>query len=166
VFTKLLGLQYNIVYKKGAENLAADALSRRPQVPTELCMVSTITPWLQIVQNSYENDEMVKSILSKLVLSIDAVPNYKLQNGILKYKDRIWVGCDSSIQKQIISALHDSTVGGHLGAPVTYNRFKKMFTWKGLKSDVQEFVKHFQVCIQAKADRTCYPCKLQPLNVH
>jgi hypothetical protein len=106
VFTKLLGLQYKIVYKKGAENLAANALSRRPQVSVELCMVSTITPsWLQIVQNSYENDEMVKSILSKLVLSVDAVPNYKLQNEIMKYKDRIWVGCDSSIQKQIISAL-------------------------------------------------------------
>jgi hypothetical protein len=52
-----------------------------------------------------KNDEMVKSILSKLVLSVDAVPNYKLQNEIMKYKDRIWVGCDSSIQKQIISAL-------------------------------------------------------------
>jgi hypothetical protein len=40
-----------------------------------------------------------------------------------------------------------------------------MFAWKGLKSDVQEFVKHCQVYIQAKADITCYPGKLQPLDV-
>jgi hypothetical protein len=84
---------------------------------------------------------------------------------ILRYKNIVWVGTDTFVHSQIIPALHNSAVGGHSGIPVTYKRVKQMFTWKGLKSDVQKFVQHCQVCIQAKSDRSCYPSKLQPLIV-
>jgi hypothetical protein len=39
VFTRLLGLQYRIVYKKGVDNGAADALSR---VPVAQCTAMTV----------------------------------------------------------------------------------------------------------------------------
>jgi hypothetical protein len=39
VFTKLLGLQYRIVYKKGADNRVADALSRKAVQSTSTCCV-------------------------------------------------------------------------------------------------------------------------------
>lgn len=55
VFTKLLGLQYKVVYKKGTENCVADALSRRPH--PELSAISSATPaWLSDVSSSYAND--------------------------------------------------------------------------------------------------------------
>jgi hypothetical protein len=75
------------------------------------------------------------------------------------------VGNDKTVQNQIITALHDSAVGGHLGTLVTYKRVKQMFAWRGLKSDVQNYVQHYQVCIQAKYDRSAYPGKLQLLPV-
>jgi hypothetical protein len=37
VFTKLLGLQYKIIYKKGVDNIATDVLSRRPD-SSGVCM--------------------------------------------------------------------------------------------------------------------------------
>lgn len=43
VFTKLLGLQYRIVYKPGADNSVVDALSRRDQ-PKELSALSAPVP--------------------------------------------------------------------------------------------------------------------------
>jgi ABC-type sugar transport system permease subunit len=43
VFTKLIGLQYKILYRKGAENGAADALSRYPS--TQLAAISFVSGW-------------------------------------------------------------------------------------------------------------------------
>jgi hypothetical protein len=58
VFTKLLGLQFIIKYKKGSENRVADALSRRPQPEASLCAISTLQPaWLQEVVDLYATNE-------------------------------------------------------------------------------------------------------------
>jgi hypothetical protein len=116
VFTKLLGLQYKIVYKKGVDNQVADALSRRTHDQEELCMVSSpTTAWLQSVQDSYSSDPAAKEILSKLAVNKDLVPNYQLNQGVIKYKSRIWVGNDEALKHQLITTFHDSAIGGTLG---------------------------------------------------
>lgn len=58
VFTKLLGLQYQIIYKKkGVDNDVTDALSRRPSVGLEIYSVSsTATQWLSQVVQGYSQD--------------------------------------------------------------------------------------------------------------
>jgi hypothetical protein len=43
VFTKLLGLNYRIIYRKGTENIAADALSRKPHGEL-LTAVTSVVP--------------------------------------------------------------------------------------------------------------------------
>lgn len=57
---RLMGLQFRIVYKKGADNQAADALSRvRHLLTIQAC--STVQPsWLQEVINSYVQTRMHK----------------------------------------------------------------------------------------------------------
>jgi hypothetical protein len=53
VFARLMGLLYKILYKKGAENGAADALSRRRH-PEQILAISSIKHlWLDAVVLSY-----------------------------------------------------------------------------------------------------------------
>lgn len=53
VMTRLMGLQFKIVYKKGKENIAADALSRLVHLHA-LQAVSMVKPdWMQEIINSY-----------------------------------------------------------------------------------------------------------------
>jgi hypothetical protein len=88
-----------------------------------------------------------------------------MKDAILRYKSRIWIGQDSALHKQLISALHDAPVGGHFGFSMTYSRIKKLFVWKGMKNDVKSFVQQCQVCLQSKPDRASYPGKFQPLSL-
>jgi hypothetical protein len=57
VFTKLLGLQYSVSYKKGSDNRVADALSRKASHESSCAALSTVTPsWADSVANSYLQD--------------------------------------------------------------------------------------------------------------
>jgi hypothetical protein len=166
VFVKLLGLQYKIVYKKGTDNSAADALSRRHPVADHIYAISTVTPkWIAQVVNSYSQNPKATELIEKLVVDQLAVPNCTLQNGLLRYKNRIWVGQDETLRAKIIQALHSSAVGGHSGIPVTIRRIKQYFFWPGLKRHVQLFVSACAICQQAKLDRAKYPGLLQPLPI-
>lgn len=141
VFMKLLGLQYRIVYKKGSENRVADALSRRPSDRYELHAVSAVTPaWLTKVVAGYSTDPKAQQLLAELVLSPDAVPNFQLHSGVLRYKGEIWLGNNAELQQKVLNAFHISPIGGHSGFPVTYHRIKKVFAWSGLKTAVKQFV--------------------------
>uniref|UniRef100_J3LFV3 Ovate family protein n=1 Tax=Oryza brachyantha TaxID=4533 RepID=J3LFV3_ORYBR len=60
-------------------------------------------------------------------------------------------------ETRVISALHDSPVGGHSGFPVTYRKVKSLFVWPRIKQQVKSYVKNCSTCQQAKPDRVKYP---------
>ena len=62
--TKLMDLQFKIIYKQGKENLAADALSRVAHMMA-LQVVSQVQPqWIQEVDNSYATNAQAQELLS------------------------------------------------------------------------------------------------------
>jgi hypothetical protein len=164
VFSKLIGLQYKVVYKKGVDNGAADALSRRPY--SELFSLSSATPqWMLQVMEGYKEDDQAQGLLVAMLISPHTSGQYTLNSGIIRYKGRVWVRNNTLLQQQIMEALHDSPVGGHSGFPVTYRWIKQLFSWPSMKALIKQYVTSCTVCQQAKPDRSRYPGLLQPLPV-
>jgi hypothetical protein len=166
LYTKLISLQYKIVYKPGASNQAADALSRHPSPSAQLQNLSSVTPtWLADVVAGYDKDPATSKIIQEVIVSQDSNPHYTFTDGILRLRGRIWIGSNPTLQQRLIFAMHNSAVGSHSGFPVTFSRIKKLFAWRGMKSDVKNFVAACSVCAQAKLDHARYPGLLSPLSV-
>jgi hypothetical protein len=62
-----LGLEYEVQYKRGADNIVADALSRRavPELIGEVEALSEILPsWIEELNTSYNVDEWAAAMHS------------------------------------------------------------------------------------------------------
>lgn len=164
-FTKLLGLQYRIVYKKGVENGAADALSRSLPAETLMGVTSCQPTWLEDIIASYNSNQQSERLLEQLVIRPNLKGRFSLVQGLVRFRGRIWLGGSTTMQQQIIAAFHDSLVRGHSGFPVTYKRVRKLFAWPKMKTHIRQYVSCCQTCQQAKPERVAYPGMLQPLPV-
>lgn len=165
--TKLMGLQYQIVYNKGCDNGAADALSRRSHDHIHLFAISSVHPvWFQDIIASYSDDPKAQDILQQLAAAPDhASGPYKLCNGMIKVHGCIWIGHAPDLHSRIFLAFHASPIGGHSGFPVTYNRIRSLFRWVGMRQYIKTRVQTCLICQQAKSERVAYPGLLQPLPV-
>jgi hypothetical protein len=89
---------------------------------------------------------------------------YSLHQGIIRRNGVIWIGDNSALRTKLITALHDSVVGGHSGVHATYHRVKKCFGGRDLRMMLL-FVGQCQVCQEAKSERVHPPGLLQPLPI-
>ncbi|KAL3516697.1 hypothetical protein ACH5RR_023599 [Cinchona calisaya] len=79
LLTKLLGLDYEIQYKRGLENRVANALSRRECAEDDdfengsVMSISSARPeWITEVLNSYEHDVECQQLLAQLTIAPDS----------------------------------------------------------------------------------------------
>ena len=53
-------------------------------------------------------------------------------------------------QQLLITNFHDTPVADDKGVKATYNALRKHYMWKGMKEQIQTYVKHWQKCQQSK----------------
>jgi hypothetical protein len=154
------------VYNKGLDNRVADALSRNPALSNDhLMTISHSTPvWLEEVVKGYQLDTQAQKLLPKLAIS-SPFEQFSLRDGLIRFRNRVWVGNNAPLQSKITQALHDGAMGGHSGFYVTYHHIKKLFSWPGMKKFIKTWVTQCAVCQQAKTERVAYPGLLQPLQI-
>lgn len=160
-----MGLHFKIVYKQGKDNLATDGLSRVAHLMA-VQAVSVVQPqWIQEVLNSYATNSNAQQLLSQLALSSPDEKGYILEQGIIRYKHRVWIGGNTALRTKLIAACHSSPIGGHSGVKGTYQRLKSHFAWKGMKMAVDSFVKQCAICQHNKHSLQHPFGLLQPLPI-
>ena len=92
-----------VEYKRDKVNVEADALSRQVSgggVSSQegvLCMISFPTPdWLAQLKASYATNHSIMSILDAFQAGKEGPKGFTMQNGLLLYKGKMYLGtCDS-----------------------------------------------------------------------
>lgn len=84
---KLLGFDFEVVYKVGVENKVADALSRQHE-DAELQTIKSYPFWQQSnqLQQEVSNDPLLKNIVEAIQKDPNAKPGFALKGDILFYK--------------------------------------------------------------------------------
>jgi Integrase zinc binding domain len=142
---KLLGLDYIIQYKRGEDNKAADALSRKEPIEGEgnvMAITELIPKWIDELKSSYVGDPWAMDILAQGHSGELNASKFTIHNGVIRKGTRIYVGSQRQWREKLIQTLHDTSLGGHSGILGTYQRVKKLFFWPKLREEVITSVQH------------------------
>jgi hypothetical protein len=124
---KLLGLNYTVEYKQGRTNKVADALSRATHSHQVLAISTIIPKWIEQVLLSYNGNIQCSDMITKLSVDAQAIPHFTLTNGVLRYKQRLYIGDNGDLKQQLLHSFHASALGGHSRERATYQRIKLNF---------------------------------------
>ena len=122
-------------------------------------------PLGQLDPFTYATDPQAQQLLQQLALSSPNEQGFSLEKGLIWSKGKIWIGQNSALQTRLISFSHSSAIGGHSGIAVTYQSLKQFFAWKGMKVDVENYIKQCNICQQAKHSNTHPMGLLNPLPI-
>ncbi|GJY43080.1 putative mitochondrial protein [Tanacetum coccineum] len=124
------------IYKKGSENIAADALSR------------SSSPSLQAMMTAQPTNS-----------------KFSWQQDQLRRNGKLVIGFDMELRANLLRYYHNEPIRGHSGVEATYKRLKTLFYWKGMKKSVKEHVRVCTIFQSHKPDLAPYPGLLQPLPI-
>jgi hypothetical protein len=159
--SKLMGYDFVIEYKRGSENLVADALSRREDTGELKAISQPVPSWIEPIKEEVQTIPELQRLVT-LCQEGEAVGPWQFREGILFFKDRIYLWEKSSLITTILEEIH---AGAHEGYQKTVQRIRSIFYWKGMKTRVKEFIRQCDICQRHKVDNLSPAGLLQPLPI-
>lgn len=157
----MLGYDYSIIYKKGSQNIVADALFRRDHAQEGKffkCVgsISWSEVW-ELVLQSYVTNPILQQIYSNLQRDSSSHSKYSWDGKILRRKGKVVMGQELELRKKLFELFHSGAMRGHSGVHATRHRIASIISWKGLSKDIKQWVKECAVCQRCKYDNSAYP---------
>lgn len=160
---KLVGYDYEITYKPGSSNAAADALSRRSDTPClQSISVQHTTMWDTLRQLASSDPYLIK--IGKLAEASPGQP-YAWRNELLCYNNRVVIPPSSSFIPTLLHEHHNTLMGGHSGVLRTFKRLAHLFYWPAMHKTVRDYVAACDTCQRAKYESLSPAGLLQPLPI-
>ncbi|PNX83762.1 retrotransposon-related protein, partial [Trifolium pratense] len=189
--SKLLGYQFEVHYKPGPENKAADALSRchgelsvmvqspdwlgvqksiqkkTPDADLDMNILMSSPKWLegQELLKEISQDVLIQKMISDLTAKPDCRPGFTVQQGNLFYHGRLVIPANSPAIPTLLAEFHSTPMGGHFGFLRTYRRLASNLYWIGMQKRVRDFVRACDICQRQKYANTSPGGLLQPLPI-
>ena len=77
----------------------------------------------------------------------------KGQDGLLRYKGRIYVPDENSVKAKLLMRYHDDPLAGHFGLDKTIELIQRKYYWPRMREDIEEYIASCQACQLMKPRR-------------
>jgi transposase InsO family protein len=183
---------YTLQYRPGKLAEKPDALSRREQdlpqdddderrrfncqqlvniASTQTTESSLENLWKSALGNDKEYSQIKRAVEqnetklpSTLNLKI-SISECDVNDGQLRFRDRIWVPNSEPLRTRMIQETHDSMANGHPGREQTTALLSRRFFWPDMIKDIRRFLRNCDICGRTKAWREKRWGLLKPLPV-
>nr|KYP50197.1 Transposon Ty3-I Gag-Pol polyprotein [Cajanus cajan] len=136
---------YVIKYKKGKNNVVADALSRRHTLLVALgSQILGFDHIKEFYSNDFEFNESYTHCLAK------PQGGFYVSEGYLYKEGRICIP-QGSIRKLLVKESHEGGLMGNFGVEKTISFLKDKFFWPHMRRDVESFFSRCIACLQVKS---------------
>ena len=158
----MLGYDFEIIYKKGKENIVTNTLSRKDENDESLlCALSILQAnWVEEAKAEWQNDVATSNLIQQVKSDPSSSDKFFLKGDILWYKEWLYLCKNSTLKHKILKELHESPIGGYSTFLKIYHQVKQDFFWEGLNVDVQKFVVECLVCQRNKEETIKTPSLL------
>ncbi|KAD5507730.1 hypothetical protein E3N88_15433 [Mikania micrantha] len=143
-----------IRYHPGKANVVADALSRKERVKplrVKALGMTIQTSLIPQIKDAQQQALQAKNYSAEGLRGLDKKLDTK-DDGLLYFKDRMWVPLFGNSRTIILDEAHKSRYSIHPGTDKMYKDLKDFYWWPGMKKHIAEYVDRCLTCLKVKAE--------------